>query len=166
MKRIAACAAAILASACATPLTFIDQGSGAAYSGELQDSITEEGHIIATIEGVAYEGTWAIENSGNALVIGEVEQSKDRRFTRTSQIKIGTGSASSTPDTAMAFARIKENSAEFAGMESYAGNGRIVLTNAEGGQILCKYDPAGITTPLRGLCTRDDGAVFEVLSEY
>lgn len=166
MKQIAPGIALMLASACATPLTFVDQGNGVAYSGVMQDSITEDGRITATIEGVDYTGTWAIENSGNTLVVGEVKQSEDRRLTRTSQVKISTGNTSAAPDTAMAFARIKENSAEFAGVESHAGTGRIVLTSETGGQILCTYDPAGITTPLRGLCTRDDGVVFELFSEY
>lgn len=162
MKRFAACFVSLLVCACASQLTFVEQETGQAYSGVMQGSVSEDGSVSAVIDGVPYEGTWAIENSGSAIDFGDVEYDEKRRLTTTTSTRIGFGNTNSRPDTAIGFARIKENSAAFLTLESHAGSGRIVMTSASDDQLLCRFDPTARDAGLSGICTRNDGTSYDL----
>ncbi len=165
MKSLAVTVAVLCMSACASQLTFIEQTTGLSYSGQMQGSFSEEGRISANIEDVVYEGTWAIENSASAIKFGKVKQSDNRRVTQTPSTEITFGNPVSYPDTVVEFARIKDRSASFLAMESYAGSGRIVLKSAAGDELLCSFEPGQFETLLRGFCARDDGVFFDLFTK-
>lgn len=163
MKTSIALGAVVLLSACASSLTFVEQGALSRHSGAMDFSVTDEGRMSALIDGKAYEGAWTIENTGSAITYGEVEYDADKRLTKTSKIEVRLNDAYGRPDTASGFARIRESSAVFASVGSFAGDGRAVLTSEDGSQILCSFDPAVRDGRKSGLCTRDDGVSYDLI---
>ena len=164
MKRLVAAIVSVIVCACESQLTFVEYADGKAYSGRMQSSFLDEGRVSAFIDGVSYDGTWAIENSGSSINFGSVEHSNDHRVTTTKTTNIAFGNTSGYPDAAIGFARIKESSVAFLALESHTGIGRMAMSSSAGDQLLCSFDPAEPGIRLSGICSRDDGSSFDVFA--
>jgi hypothetical protein len=162
MKKLAAMVALLSIGACASQLTLVEQSSGLSYSGQMQGSLSDEGDVSVEIDGVQYDGRWAIENTASGINFGKVKQSEDGRVTTTRNTQITFGRPSAAPDTVVEFARLKERSASFLALESYSGNGRMVMKSAAGDELLCSFQPNELGGVSSGFCTREDGTSFDL----